>query len=130
MDRRIISAVGSSAVIAFGALGGAAPALAAKHKHRSNVHHSTTAKSSSTGNGEAPLTGSTLSSASAAAIAANPGATVNGASTETDSSLSGAAYEVHITKSDGTKAVVIEDSSFNVLATQTEQSRRHAGRGR
>jgi hypothetical protein len=27
---------------------------------------------------------------------------------------------VHITKSDGTRAVVIEDSSFNVLATQAE----------
>ena len=64
--------------------------------------------------------GSTLTSASNAAIAANPGATVKGASTETDSSLSGAAYEVHIVKSDGTRAVVTEDSSFNVLATQAE----------
>jgi hypothetical protein len=51
---------------------------------------------------------------------------VNGASTETDSSITGAAYEVHITKADGTHAVVIEDSSFNVLATQSDGG--HRGR--
>lgn len=66
-------------------------------------------------------------SASAAAIAANPGATGDSASTETDSSLSGAAYEVHITQAEGTHAVVIEDSSFNVLATQTGDGCSHGG---
>jgi uncharacterized membrane protein YkoI len=73
------------------------------------------------GNGETALTGSTLTSAENAATAANAGSTATGASTETDSSLSGAAYEVHITKADGSKATVIEDSSFNVLATQADQ---------
>ena len=121
MSHRIMRAVGSSAVIAVAALGGAAPALAAKHKGQGHRHGTASSSSSSQPNGETPLTGSTLTSASNAAIAANPGATVKGASTETDSSLSGAAYEVHIVKSDGTKAVVIEDSSFNVLATQAEQ---------
>ena len=112
MKHSIIRTAASSAAIAVLALGGAAPALGAKHRHRSHARK-TTARAR-----ETPLTGSTLSSASAAAISANPGATVNGASTETDSSTSGAAYEVHITKADGTHAVVIEDSSFNVLATQ------------
>jgi hypothetical protein len=110
------------------ALGGASPALAATHHGKRHVkaHHTkrhtkaSTSTSTSTGNGETPLTGATLSSAEAAAIAANPGATATGASTETDSSLSGAAYEVHIVQSDGTRAVVIEDSSFNVLATQAQ----------
>jgi hypothetical protein len=68
--------------------------------------------------GATPLTGSTLASASAAATAANPSATVDSATTETDSGLSGAAYEVHITKADGSHVIVIEDSSYNVLATQ------------
>jgi hypothetical protein len=84
------------------------------------VRHSTSQTSSSGSNGEVALTGSTLSSADAAAIAANAGATADRATTETDSTLSGAAYEVHITQPDGSHAVVIEDSSFNVLATQAQ----------
>jgi hypothetical protein len=101
--------------------GGAAPALAAtpKTKHATKSHarkHNT--NSSSSGTGETALTGATLTSASNAALAASSGATVDSATTETDSSLTGAAYEVHITKPDGSKAVVIEDSSFTVLATQ------------
>jgi hypothetical protein len=133
MGQKLTTAAGTSAAIAAMMLGGAVPALAAKHGHRSHVHRhgtTTTSSSGSGGNGETALTGSTLSSASAAATSANAGASVDSASTETDSSLTGAAYEVHITKSDGTHAVVIEDSSFNVLATQAAQSRDHGGRGR
>jgi hypothetical protein len=139
MLQRLARAAGISAITAAMALGGAAPALAAKHHrhhHRAQArrHTSNTTSSSSTssttqsgGNGETPLTGSTLASASAAAIAANPGATVDSASTETDSSISGDAYEVHITKADGSHAVVIEDSSFNVLATQSGDGCGHGG---
>ena len=115
MSQRIKRAVGGSAVIAVTLMGTAAPALAAKHKGKKHRNGTSTSQTR-----ETPLTGSTLTSASGAATTANPGATVNGASTETDSSLSGAAYEVHITKSDNTKAVVIEDSSFSVLATQAD----------
>jgi hypothetical protein len=61
-----------------------------------------------------------LTSASQAALAAVSGGTVTHASTETDSSISGAAYEVHVTKSDGSHVVVVEDSSFTVLATQAD----------
>jgi hypothetical protein len=126
MEHRIIKAVVSSVAVATVALGGAAPALAAKH-HRGHRHGTST--QSRTGNGETPLTGSTLTSAENAATAANPGSTAKGASTETDSSLSGAAYEVHIVKPDGSRAVVIEDSSFNVLATQADGGCNHGGPG-
>jgi hypothetical protein len=120
-------------VVAIAALGGAAPALAKHHRLHSH-RHGTATKSASTsstsgGNGETPLTGSTLTSAENAAVAANPGSSAKSASTETDSSLSGAAYEVHIVKSDGSRAVVIEDSSFNVLATQAESSSGGCGHG-
>ena len=73
--------------------------------------------------GGTPLSGPALSSASAAAIAAVPGATVDFASKADadDSSNSKAAYEVHVTKADGTThELVLEDSSFNVLSTTTE----------
>jgi hypothetical protein len=103
------------------AFGGAAPALAATHKTKhATKKHARKHNTNSSGSGETALTGATLTSASNAALAANSGATVVSASTETDSSVSGAAYEVHITKSDGSKAVVIEGSSFTVLATKAE----------
>ena len=125
MKTRITQALGSSALVAVLAMAGASPALAAKAHHR--VHHARrhtsntstpTTTTGTTGSSETALTGDTLSSASAAALAAVPGGTVTRASTETDSSLSGAAYEVHVTKSDGSHLVVIENSSFTVLATQ------------
>jgi hypothetical protein len=117
MSSTFTKAIVGGATIAALAAGGAAPALAAKHHGvRTHARHHTS-NNSSNGSGETALTGATLSSASAAAIAANPGANVTSATTETDSSLTGAAYEVHITKADGTKAVVIENSSFTVLAT-------------
>jgi hypothetical protein len=123
MRQKIIKAVAGAAVFAV-AGAGAMPAVAAKHgrAHRSHAvrHASNTASgTSSTGSGETALTGSALSSASSAATTANPGATVNSATTENDSSDSSAAYEVHITKSDGTRAVVLERSDFSVITTQS-----------
>ena len=61
------------------------------------------------------MTGSTLASASSAALAAVPG-TVSSATTETDGT---GAYEVIVTKSDGTRVKVIENSAFNVLSSST-----------
>lgn len=66
------------------------------------------------GPGETLLIGTDLTSATAAANAAEPGATVIRA--ETDSG--GAAYEVHMEKSDGTYVTVKLDSSFTVTAIQ------------
>ena len=65
------------------------------------------------GNGETAPTGATLTSASNAALAAVPG-TVDRATTETDAT---GAYEVIVTKGDGSRVKVIEDSSFTVLST-------------
>jgi uncharacterized membrane protein YkoI len=72
------------------------------------------------GNGETPLTGDVAAKAKAAAVAkVGSGSTAEFASTETDSSLSGAAYEVHVTKADGTHVEVILDQDDNVLAVDT-----------
>lgn len=65
---------------------------------------------------EPALTGTALSSARAAALAAVPGATVQHATAEDKTEKSGAAYEVHVTKADGTEATVLEDSAFKVLS--------------
>ena len=65
------------------------------------------------GKTEAVLTGDDATKATAAAQAAEPGATVDRAETDAD----GAAYEVHMTKADGTKVTVKLDSSFKVTGT-------------
>jgi uncharacterized membrane protein YkoI len=72
------------------------------------------------GNGEVPLTGDVATKAIAAAIA-SAGGTADHASTETDSSNAAAAYEVHVTKADGSHVVVILDKSYAVLATETDK---------
>jgi hypothetical protein len=70
---------------------------------------------------ETPLTGDTLKSASDAAIAANAGAKVVAATAEDPAENTGAAYEVHISKADGTPATVLEDSAFKVISTTTDE---------
>ena len=119
MKHTITRVVGSSAAIAVLALGGAAvPAVAkSNHHHHKKTHAKRHTTNSSSSSKETPLTGDTLTSASNAALAAVPGGTVTRATTETDSSDSNAAYEVHVTKADGSHVVVIEDSSFTVLST-------------
>jgi uncharacterized membrane protein YkoI len=61
------------------------------------------------------LTGDTAARVEAAAVAANPGATVQRVETDAE----GAAYEAHIRKADGTTATVKLDASFNVTATES-----------
>ncbi len=41
------------------------------------------------------------------------------ATTEADGTTTGAAYEVHVTKADGSHVVVIEDANFAVLSTSS-----------
>jgi uncharacterized membrane protein YkoI len=60
---------------------------------------------------ETPLTSDDLAKATAAAQTAVPGATIDRAETEGDGS---AAYEVHVTKADGTHATVKLNSDFSV----------------
>lgn len=78
---------------------------------------------------EPPLTGDALKSASDAAVAANPGATADRAAKEDPAEAGSAAYEVKITKADGTRAEVLEDSSFKVLSTKADTGRGGRGKG-
>ena len=72
------------------------------------------------GSGETPLAGDVAANAKAAAVA-NVGGTADSATTENDSSNANAAYEVHVTKADGTHVEVILDSSYNVLAVESHE---------
>lgn len=72
------------------------------------------------GQGETPLTGDIDAKAKAAALA-KVGGTADSATTENDKSNANAAYEVHVTKADGTHIEVILDSSYGVLAVETHQ---------
>ena len=115
MTRRIGTICASTAAI--GALAFAVPVAAnAATGHRTH-HHAVRAANAgstgSTGSTETALTGATLSSASAAALAAVPG-TVSSATTEADGT---GTYEVLVTKSDGSRVKVVEDSSFAVLSS-------------
>jgi uncharacterized membrane protein YkoI len=111
MQIKIRSILMSSLVIGAVAVGVPLAASAAK----THTTHATLSHAAKAANGnETPLTGTTLASASAAAVAAVPGATVTSATTEADAT---GAYEVILTKTDGTSAKVIEDAGFTVLST-------------
>jgi hypothetical protein len=64
---------------------------------------------------ETLLTGDTAKKVTDAALAANPGATIQRVETDAE----GAAYEAHIVKSDGTRATVYFDQNFNVTSTES-----------
>jgi ABC-type transport system substrate-binding protein len=64
---------------------------------------------------ETLLTGDAKTKAEAAAQAAVPDGTIERSETDAE----GAAYEVHMTKSDGSEVTVKLDSSFNVTGTET-----------
>ena len=96
-------------------LAGAAVAIAGTGKKAARASTSTTAHTP-----ETPLTGDVATQAKAAALAAaGSGATVDAATTENDGSAAGAAYEVHVTKADGTHVTYVLDSSYKVVATLT-----------
>jgi uncharacterized membrane protein YkoI len=78
---------------------------------------------------ETELTGDTLAKAKAAAEAAVPGGTVWRASTEDPDENTGAAYEVHVTKADGSEVEVLLDSDFNVVKIQDSPQRAGGGGG-
>jgi uncharacterized membrane protein YkoI len=113
------------AAIAATSLGvvGAADAATSTKSHKSTTRHSTRAAGNSA---ETELTGDAATQAKAAALEAVPGGTVTRASTEDPSDASGAKYEVHVTKSDGSRVEVLEDAAFAVLSTKADA---HGGRG-
>lgn len=71
--------------------------------------------------GETPLTGTNAAKATAAALKAVPGGTVDRVETDAD----GATYEAHMTKADGTHVTVKLDKSFTV--TSIENGRGECG---
>jgi uncharacterized membrane protein YkoI len=113
--KKVALAVAASSAVALGMIG---VADAAKHKHHTKKHSaaSTTGRSGA----ETELTGTTAQSAKDAALAAVPGGTVKRASVEDPSDASGAKYEVHVTKADGSEVEVLEDANFNVLSTKAD----------
>ena len=64
---------------------------------------------------ETPLTVDDLAKATAAAQTAAPGATIDRTETEGDGS---AAYEVHVTRADGTHATVKLNSDFSMTSSK------------
>jgi uncharacterized membrane protein YkoI len=67
------------------------------------------------GKTEALLTGTDAEKATAAALAAAPGATIERVETDAE----GDAYEAHIVKADGAHATVKFDASFKVTSIET-----------
>jgi hypothetical protein len=65
------------------------------------------------------LTGDTATKVTAAALAAQPGATIERVETDAE----GATYEAHMTKADGTQVTLKFDASYNVTATETGHGR-------
>jgi uncharacterized membrane protein YkoI len=108
---------GTAALVAL-ALGGAALASAGSASKGATQTTTSTTAMRPAHTPETPLTGDTLSKASAAAVA-KVGGTVDFASTENDGTIAGAAYEVHVTKPDGTHVEVVLDTGFAVLAVRT-----------
>jgi hypothetical protein len=70
-------------------------------------------------NGEAPLTGEAAHKVNDAAQAAVPGGTVARVSNETDG-VSGAVYEAHATKADGTRVELQFDKDDKLVATNAD----------
>ncbi|HEX4008540.1 MAG TPA: hypothetical protein VHX62_00945 [Solirubrobacteraceae bacterium] len=125
MTRTLTRAVAGCATAAVLALGSAAPALA--HTGRRHCHGPNGQQQSTNYVAPAALTGSTLASASTAAVNAAGGGTVTKATTVPYSRIQGAAYKVHVAKTDGSPAIVIEDANFNVLAVKTAGNCGHNG---
>jgi uncharacterized membrane protein YkoI len=67
------------------------------------------------GTTETVLTGADADTAKAAALKAEPGGTVQ----RVENDAEGAAYEAHVTKSDGSEVTVKLDANFNVVGTES-----------
>lgn len=80
------------------------------------------------GGAERGLTGAMASNVKAAVLATVPGATVNRMSAENAAEGTGAAYEAHLTRSDGTHAEALLDKNFKVITTRSAPAgKRHFG---
>ncbi|MGE5827011.1 MAG: PepSY domain-containing protein [Micromonosporaceae bacterium] len=128
--RRRRQLVGGAGLLAVGAVAGALFAVAVPAGAQTTPSSAAATASSAPGSdghgrgghgrggqrpGETLLTGADAEKAKVAALKAVPGATVD--RVETDAG--GAAYEAHVTKSDGTKVTVKFDKDFNVTGVET-----------
>ena len=110
----------ASAVIGGTAIAGATTTHSA-HKVATSVHQAAKAPvapkthSGPRGPRHTQLTGADLASATAAALAAQPGATVVRAE---QGGPQGPAFEVHLKKADGSPVTVLLNSSFSVIGTE------------
>jgi hypothetical protein len=108
------------ATIAGGAFGASLVGTANAQSSSSSGSATATAPDPSQGghtaNGitETLLTGDTAAKVTAAAQGAVPGATIDRVETDAE----GAAYEAHMTKSDGSKVTVKVNSDFSVASTE------------
>jgi uncharacterized membrane protein YkoI len=128
-QKRVAVALAAVAATALSVAGVAGVADAASKQKHSKRHATKKHSAASRGAGrETELTGATAQSARDAATAAVPG-TAGRASTEDPSDASGAAYEVHVTKADGSEVEVLLDSSFKVIKTQASKHGRGHGHG-
>lgn len=123
-SRQLLALTTLVAGVGIGTAGIASAATTSTTPAASSGSSSTTAPPSGTapdpatlthGPGETLLTGSSLTSAEAAATAAEPGATIVRAETDAQ----GATYEVHMKKADSTYVTVKEDASFKVTSTES-----------
>lgn len=126
--------------VAAGVIG--ASALGANAQTVSGVPTSAAASSSSSGStttttgthagnsNEAAVTGAKSATLKANALKKVPGATVDSVTTEDPAEGTGAAYEVHLTKSDGTRQTLLFKSDLTYLSTETGGGRGgHGGHG-
>jgi uncharacterized membrane protein YkoI len=81
------------------------------------------------GSGETALAADVAAGVKAAALAAVPGGTVDRTSSENDG-VTGAVYEAHVTKADGSRVKLQFDSAYAVVNTETEPAGGDHGHGR
>jgi uncharacterized membrane protein YkoI len=123
-----VAGLALAAVIGGGALAAAAlPANAATTGDSSQTSTAASPAPSSTARDETKgghqangitetlLTGDTATKVTEAALAANPGATIQ----RVENDAEGGVYEAHIIKSDGTRATFYLDASFTVTSTES-----------
>jgi uncharacterized membrane protein YkoI len=129
---RTIALLGGGVVA--GAIGASALGASALTNGTASSTSSTSSTSSVTsGSGgkvhgkETVVTGTKAATLKANALKQVPGATVDRITTEDSSDSSGAAYEVHLTKKDGSKATLLFGSNLIYLSTETGDD--HRGHG-
>jgi uncharacterized membrane protein YkoI len=115
--------IAAGATLIGALIGGGALTAMALPANAATTDTSTTSSAGSNAAKETALTGDTAAKVKAAVLTANAGATVDRMETEGDGS---AAYEAHITKTDGTHATVKLDANYTITATETGG---HGGRG-